>query len=71
MRIYGAVGLSEGLAKADINVLPIQDGELRIWTNESILRQPTDQILEALLVQDLTWCRLSSLGLAGRILRDV
>jgi hypothetical protein len=44
-------GPSEGLAKADIDILPIQDGKLRIWISESILRQPTDQIREALLAQ--------------------
>jgi threonine aldolase len=42
-----AEGLSARLAKADIRVLPIQDGRLKIWFNESILRQPTAEILSA------------------------
>jgi threonine aldolase len=44
-----AEGLSERLAKADIHILPIHDGKLKIWINESILRQPTNQILAAFL----------------------
>jgi threonine aldolase len=46
-----AHGLTERLAKADIHTLPIQDGKLKIFVNESILRQPTDQILAAFLAQ--------------------
>ena len=46
-----AEGLSERLAKADIHILPIHDGKLKIWINESILRQPTDQILAAFLAR--------------------
>jgi threonine aldolase len=42
-----AEGLSDRLAKADIHILPIHDGKLKFWFNESILRQPTDQILAA------------------------
>lgn len=40
-------GLPERLAHADIRTLPIQDGRLKIFVNESILRQPTEQILAA------------------------
>ena len=42
-----AEGLSDRLAKADIRILPIHDGKLKFWFKESILRQPTDQILAA------------------------
>jgi threonine aldolase len=42
-----AKGLPERLAKADIHSLPIQDGTMKIWFNESILRQPVEQILAA------------------------
>ena len=42
-----AAGLSERLAKADIRALPLNDGTLKLWFNESILRQPTGQILAA------------------------
>jgi threonine aldolase len=44
-----ARGLQEKLAKADIHVLPLVDGKLKFWINESILRQPADQILAAFL----------------------
>jgi threonine aldolase len=46
-----AKGLPERLAKADVRTLPIQNGTLKIWWNESILRQPTDQILAPFLSQ--------------------
>jgi threonine aldolase len=40
-------GLTERLAKADIRTLPIHEGKLKLFINESILKQPTDQILAA------------------------
>jgi threonine aldolase len=46
-----AVGLTERMAKADIRILPMKDGKLKLWFNESILRQPTDQILAAFVGQ--------------------
>jgi threonine aldolase len=46
-----AQGLTERLAKADIRILPIHDGTVKIYFNESILRQPTGQILAAFLAQ--------------------
>ena len=42
-----AAGLPERLAKADILALPVEDGRMKIWFNESILRQPTEQMLAA------------------------
>jgi len=44
-----ARGLPEKLTKADIHILPLVDGKLKFWINESILRQPADQILAAFL----------------------
>ncbi|RZU40964.1 threonine aldolase family protein [Edaphobacter modestus] len=44
-----AQGLTERLAKADIRILPTHDGTVKIYFNESILRQPTGQILAAFL----------------------
>jgi hypothetical protein len=46
-----AKGLPERLAKADVRTLPIQNGNLKIWWNESILRQPPDRILAPFVSQ--------------------
>jgi len=42
-----AAGLPERLAKADIRTLPLNNGAMKLWFNESILRQPADRILAA------------------------
>jgi len=42
-----AAGLQARLAAADILVLPIQDGRLKLFVNESILRRPLAEIVGA------------------------
>jgi threonine aldolase len=42
-----AKGLTDRLAKADIRIPPIVDGKMKLWWNESILRQSTPDILKA------------------------
>jgi threonine aldolase len=38
-------GLMGRLVKADIKIMPIHDGKMKLWVNESILRRPVGEIL--------------------------